>query len=209
VNVFVETNFVIELALEQQEATSCESLLQLARDRAITLLLPAYSFVEPHETLKRRHLDRETLRSRVSTELTQLARSTPLAERVAASQEIVKLLVDSMEYETRRIEQVKQRIWTVAEILPLGLDDLQGAATWQNVFDLSPQDAVVYACIRSRLERDKEDKSCFVSRNPADFDDPDLRKDLAELNCKYFSSFATALQYITYAAGESRRPDSP
>lgn len=112
-NVFVETNFVLELALEQQESPSCERLLALAAENAIRLLLPAYSFIEPHETLTRRHRDRETLRSQISNELAQLAR-----------------------------------------------------------------------------------------RNPGDFDNPSLRSELTALNCKYFSSFATSLQFIEHTVGE-------
>lgn len=197
-NVFVETNFVVEVALEQQENSFCESFLQLASAGTIRLLVPAYSFVEPHEMLTRRHLDRNALRLRISNELAQLARSTPLAERVAASQEIVKLLVDSARYETARIEQVKERLRSIGEILPLNLAVLQSSADCQNRFDLSPQDAVVYASIRARLEIDHAAASCFVSRNPGDFDDPDLRQDLATMNCKYFSSFGTALQYVNH-----------
>ena len=49
-NIFAETNFVIEVALEQQEVAACEVLLQLAAEQRIRLLVPAYSFVEPHET---------------------------------------------------------------------------------------------------------------------------------------------------------------
>lgn len=200
-NIFVETNFVIEVALEQQEVAACEVLLQLAAERRIRLLVPAYSFVEPHETFTRRHIDREALRSRMSNELAQLGRSTPLAERVAASQDMVKLLVDSMEYETTRLDEVKQRVWAAAEVLPLNLPVLRNATECQGRFDLSAQDAVVYASIRARLKVDHAAESCFVSRNPGDFDDPDLRQDLAALNCKYFSSFATAVQYITHALG--------
>jgi predicted nucleic acid-binding protein len=199
VNIFVETNFVIEVALEQQEVGACEELLQLAAEHRIRLLVPAYSFVEPHETFRRRHIDREALRSRMSNELAQLARSTPLTERVAASQDIVKLLADSTEYETTRLEEVKQRVWAVAEVLPLDLPVLRSAANCQVRFDLSAQDAVVYAAIRAHLEVDHATASCFVSRNPGDFDDPDLRQDLAGFNCKYFSSFATATRYILHA----------
>ena len=204
-NVFVETNFVIEVALEQQEVAACEVLLQLAAEQRIRLLVPAYSFVEPHEAFTRRHIDREALRARMSNELAQLARSTPLTERVAASQDIVKLLVDSTEYETTRLDEVKQRVWTAAEVLPLDRFVLQNAAECQRRFDLSAQDAVVYASIRARLEVDHAAESCFVSRNPGDFDDPDLRQDLATLGCKYFSSFGTAVQYITHALGPSAR----
>jgi hypothetical protein len=199
VNVFVETNFVIEVALEQQEVAACEVLLVLAAEQKIRLLVPAYSFVEPHETFTRRHIDREALRSRMSHELAQLARSTPLTERVAASQDIVKLLVDSAEYETTRLEEVKQRVWTTAEVLPLDRQVLERAAECQRRFDLSAQDAVVYASIRARLEVDHAAESCFVSRNPGDFDDPDLRQDLTAVKCKYFSSFTTAAQYIAHA----------
>ncbi|HVR40034.1 MAG TPA: PIN domain-containing protein [Thermoanaerobaculia bacterium] len=200
-NVFVETNFVIEVALEQQEAASCEAFLHLANTNAIRLSVPAYSFIEPHEMLTRRHLDRESLRSRVSNELAQLARSTPLTERVAASQEIVKLMVDSVEYERKRISEVKERLWSIGEVLPLDAAVLQSAVECQNKFDLSPQDAVVYASIRAKLVVDHAATSCFVSRNPGDFDDPDLRQDLAALNCKYFSSFDTALQYVRHSLG--------
>lgn len=197
-NVFVETNFVIEVALEQQEAAACEKLLELVAQQRFRLLVPAYSFVEPHETFTRRHRDREALGSRVSSELTQLARSTPLTDRVAASQDVVKLLVDSTDYETRRLEEVKQRIWALAEILPLDLAVLEGAHECQSRFDLSPQDAIVYASIRARLQADHSTGNCFVSRNPRDFDDPELHQDLAALSCKYFSSFDKALQYVLH-----------
>jgi predicted nucleic acid-binding protein len=198
VNVFVETNFVLELALEQQESPSCEKLVNLASAKSIRLLLPAYSFVEPHETLIRRQLNRRVLRSQVSNELAQLARSEPLAERAAASQEIVNLLAESDEYEARRIERMKQRLYLVGEVLPLDLNVLRRAAVCQADYDLSPQDAIVYASIRARLQLDHASRSCFVSRNPRDFDDADLLRDLESLNCKYFSSFATGLQYIEH-----------
>lgn len=197
-NVFVETNFVIEVALEQQEASACITLLELAESGTIRLFIPAYSLIEPHETLGRRHLERAALRSRVTSELAQLARSTPLADRVAASQEIVNLLADSAEYETRRIEEVKARLCTAAEVLPVTLEVVRNAATYQNTLDLSPQDAVVYASIRAYLEIDHAATSCFISRNPRDFADPAVRADLATVKCRYFASFEAASQFIRH-----------
>jgi predicted nucleic acid-binding protein len=198
VNVFVESNFVLELALEQQESPSCEKLVDLASVKLIRLLLPAYSFIEPHETLIRRQFNRRALRSQVANELAQLTRSKPLTERAAASQEIVNLLAESDEYETRRIEKMKQRLYLVGEVLPLDLNVLRSAAECQADYDLSPQDAIVYASIRARLQLDHASRSCFVSRNPRDFDDADLLRDLESLNCKYLSSFETGLQYIEH-----------
>lgn len=198
-NVFVESNFVLELVWEQQEAPSCRKLVGLASAKSIRLFLPAYSFIEPHETLTRRKLDRDALQSQVSWELTQLARSEQLAERASASQEIVKLLIESSEYEATQVEKVKQRLWSVSEVLPLDLKVLRSAAECQADYNLSAQDAIVYASIRTQLELDHAALSCFISRNPRDFKNPDLSRDLASLNCKYFSSFVTALQFIEHA----------
>jgi predicted nucleic acid-binding protein len=203
VNVFVESNFVLEIALEQQEQAACERLLELAADGSIRLFVPAYSFVEPHETFTRRHRDRETLRSHITNELAQIARSASLAERARASQEVVALMAESVEYESRRLQEAKERIWLVATILSIDADVVQRAPDCQANFDLSPQDAVVYASIRGYLTTDHDDTSCFVSRNPKDFDDPDLRRELTDLNCRYFSSFSNAVQFIEHAVGRS------
>lgn len=197
-NVFVETNYVLELALEQEESSICEKLLKYGRTNAIRLLLPAYSLIEPHETLTRRRLDRDALRTRVEAELTQMGRSSYLAERVGASRELVQLLTDSAEFETEHIEKAKERIWSVAEVLPLNHEVLRNAAHYREKFEFSPQDAVVYASIRARLAVDHGSTSCFVSRNPADFETRRVRRDLATFNCKYFASFEIALQYIEH-----------
>jgi predicted nucleic acid-binding protein len=200
VNVFVETNFVLELVREQQEAPACRKLVGLASAKSIRLFLPAYSFIEPHETLTRRERDRAALRRQLSGELAELARSERLAERASASQEIVKLLIESSEYEATQMERVKQRLWSVSEVLPLDLKVLRIAAECQADYNLSAQDAIVYASIRTQLELDHAAVSCFISRDSHDFNEPDLSRQLVSLNCKFFSSFVTALQYIEHAS---------
>lgn len=67
--VYVETNFVLELALEQAQHESCEQLLRLSEGGRIELVIPAYSLVEPHETLRRRHLNRERFKVELDAEL--------------------------------------------------------------------------------------------------------------------------------------------
>ena len=53
-NVYVESNFVLELALLQEQSSSCEEILSLSEDGRIRLVLPAYSLIEPYETLIRK-----------------------------------------------------------------------------------------------------------------------------------------------------------
>jgi hypothetical protein len=46
VKVYVETNFVLELALEQAQHAECEEILRLAESKSVEIALPAFSFVE-------------------------------------------------------------------------------------------------------------------------------------------------------------------
>jgi hypothetical protein len=52
VNVYVESNFVLELALLQEQHASCEDILRLCEAGKAQLIIPAYSLAEPHETLR-------------------------------------------------------------------------------------------------------------------------------------------------------------
>lgn len=59
--VYCESNFVLELAYEQSEATYCQQLLAAAKEGRIDLAIPAYSLTEPYETLVRRSKQRTLL----------------------------------------------------------------------------------------------------------------------------------------------------
>ncbi|HMB94298.1 MAG TPA: hypothetical protein VKP65_25845, partial [Rhodothermales bacterium] len=76
-NVYVETNFVLEWALLQEQHASCEQIVGLAAEGQIRLVLPAYSLVEPHETLTRFFKKRQLITEEVRNELRQLGRSAP------------------------------------------------------------------------------------------------------------------------------------
>ena len=53
-NVYIESNFVLELALLQEQSSSCEEILGLCESRGVRFVVPAYSLAEPYETLTRR-----------------------------------------------------------------------------------------------------------------------------------------------------------
>jgi predicted nucleic acid-binding protein len=75
VNVYVESNFVLELALLQEQHTSCEELMRLCEEGRIQLVIPAYSLAEPYETLTRRHRQRKRMKAELDDQLRQLART--------------------------------------------------------------------------------------------------------------------------------------
>ncbi len=48
-NIYVETNFVLELTFQQEQCTSCEQILLLCEAGYGQLVIPAYSLAEPHK----------------------------------------------------------------------------------------------------------------------------------------------------------------
>jgi predicted nucleic acid-binding protein len=75
--VYVETNFLVELALGQEELRAVAELLDLAEQTAFTLVIPSFSLSEAFGTLAQRERSRRNLRSNLSEHLKQLRRSEP------------------------------------------------------------------------------------------------------------------------------------
>jgi len=110
VNVYVESNFVLELALLQEQHASCEEILRLREAGSIHLVIPAYSIAEPYETLVRRHKQRKRMKADLDDELRQLARTTTYAQRLIGFQDLTVLLIDSADEEAKRLEEIRTRL---------------------------------------------------------------------------------------------------
>ncbi|MFB6097713.1 MAG: PIN domain-containing protein [Salinibacter sp.] len=79
--VYVETNFVLELALGQEQSQSCRTILQLAEADEIRLVIPAYSLMEPYEKLIRDAQRRQSLAEDLEQELMQLGRADAFEQK--------------------------------------------------------------------------------------------------------------------------------
>jgi len=82
VNIYIETNFVLELVFEQEQHTSCEQILALGESGRLRLIIPAYCLAEPHEKLTRQAGSRRELQRSLETELRQLARTASYTARI-------------------------------------------------------------------------------------------------------------------------------
>lgn len=195
-NIYVESNFVLELALFQKQHVSCEDILRLCQAGNAQLIIPAYSLVEPYETLIRRHRQRKQMKAELDSELKQLARTTTYVHRLDGFQNLTALLIDSADEEAKRLEQTRSLLSQTAEILPLDRAILETATRYQVDHDLSPQDALVYAAVLSHLKRSGTQQSCFLNNNSKDFDDPDLVEELNGYNCRLLPRFDIGYQFI-------------
>ncbi|MFN8483953.1 MAG: PIN domain-containing protein [Anaerolineae bacterium] len=197
-NVYVETNFVLELALLQEQHTSCEGILALCTTGGANLALPAFCIAESYETLIRRAQRRTQIANDLAAELRQLGRSRPYRQEMDAFQSMTGLLARSLQEEDRRLVDALRQILAVASTIPLEATIVLNATDFRDRYKFQPQDAIVYASVISHLSLTDNADSCFINRNSRDFDDPDIVASLASRNCRMLFSFEDGYNYIRH-----------
>lgn len=195
-NIYVETNFVLELAFEQEQSENCEQILQLAETKKIKLIVPAYSLAEPHEKLNRQAKNRKKLQNDLNIELRQLSRSKTYINRLESIKDLAKLIAQSNEEEWQRFIQYRHRLLNCAEFIALDTNVLQLGASFENLYNLQSQDAIVFASIISHLRQNKPSLASFLNKNSKDFDNPDVVQELNKFNCRMISRFDRGLNFM-------------
>jgi predicted nucleic acid-binding protein len=196
VNIYVETNFVLELTFEQEQCSSCDQILQLCEAGQVKLIIPAYSLAEPHEKLTRQSRNRRELQQLLDAELRQLSRTASYASRIKSIQDIASLMVQSNEEERIRFDRCRTRLLKVGDIIAFNADILSEAILCETQFGLTPQDALIYASVISHLRHSQLQEACFLNRNSKDFDSPDIVNGLNQFNCRMISSFENGYNFI-------------
>ncbi len=197
--VYIESNFVLELAFRQEQAESCRAILSLCADRRARLIMPAFSVAEPFETFVRRAKDRKLVREKLDSQIGQLARNKTLAAQVETLRPLMGLLVQSEQVERAGLRESMQEILASAELIPLDASVIEDAIVLEDSLQLSPQDAIVMASVLRHLEANGTEASCFLNRNTKDFDNPDVVERLRNLDCKLLPRFDDGLGYLRSA----------
>ncbi len=195
-NVYVESNFVLELALLQEQHESCQELLDLAQVKQITLIVPAFSLAEPYETLIRNNKKRQKLSQDLKKELSQLSRSLPYQEQIRTFEDTTAFLISSQEEQKRRLDALIEKILEVCKIIPLTAEILTEAIKYQSEYNLEPQDSIVYASVPDHIKKSDERQRCFLNRNSKDFDDPDIKESLNSYDCLMLFRFDNGISYV-------------
>ena len=194
--IYVETNFLLELAYLQEECNSCTELLDLAKDDAVSLVLPAFSLAEARLTWDRRSSERNTLQNQLQPLIRQLARSEPFRTLTESSRELISALAASGEATRLRLEDAISTINSVGTVLPLTSEVASQARLDELGLALSPSDAVVYASVMSHLSIAPEGVKCFFNRDSKGFANPSIYDELAASGCKLFVSFEKGLEFV-------------
>ncbi|SRR5258706_5743917 len=199
--VYVESNFVLEEALQQEQSESCVQLIALARERRIQLVVPAFSLAEPHETIARKGHERSRLSNDLRIQLNDLGRSKSHQEVPATFTVLADVLTESAQVALAGLRRTVSELLSTAEVISLDAGVLTAAAELALTHDLSGPDSIVLASVLSHLKRDAPQDSCFLNRNSRDFDNPSVLDSLADFGCKYFARFDHGLSYVNSNMG--------
>lgn len=195
-NIYAETNFVQELTFLQEQFQSCEQILVLCEQKKTSLIIPAYCLVEPLEKLHRQKLKRQEIQREINNEKNHLSRTKTYNSQIQNIEKLDILLTQSVEEERKRFENYRSRILSIAAIVTLDLQILSEAEKFELIYNLSFQDAIVLASVLSHLKLNSTTQSCFLNRNSKDFDIPQIRVELENLNCKMIPRFDDGYNFI-------------
>lgn len=188
--VFIESNFVLEIALGQEQSTSADAILQLAERTRLDLVIPTFALSEPFATITQRGRARRRLIHQLNTQLNELARSHPHQEDVSRLRPMPGLLAQVEKREMDLLTSTVGRLLHVARLIDLDAPMFERAMRNQDRFGLSAQDAIIYEAVISELARlSHAGAHVFISKNWRDFGDPGIRAELSTYGCEYVESF--------------------
>ena len=201
--VMVESNFVLELALQQEESEEGERILRLAEAAAIELIVPACALSEPYETLIRRRKERNVTLDRLTRELNLLSRSRVYAHLTDPSRAITEALAQSGANEAKDLEDTIRRLLACATISPLSKVIVASALNAQTEYDLEPQDAIVFASVDEHLKTLQAGRKLFINKNHKDFLTPAIEDHFDQYECKLLPKLTGARQFIEHEIGHA------
>jgi predicted nucleic acid-binding protein len=207
---YVESNFILELALEQEEAASAEAILLGAEQRLLELVIPAFALSEPFSTMSHRSRERKRLGNQLEEHFRQLRRSSRHAVTIQPVEKTPVVLLGLEKAESDALDLAITRSLRSAGRIELTSDIFTRAIEYRRDYDLSTQDAIIYASvIADAQKRDLGTGKLFISRNTKDFDIPQIRDELVSLGAQYCESFADGIKKLEQHGIKLPRPLSP
>jgi len=198
--VYVESNFVLEIALKQEQSASAESIFNLAESNKIALAFPSFALSEPFATVMHRDRERIELHQSLTKTLGQLRRSEPHKQTILDLQPLLVLLKNAVNGEFDQLHSTVARLLKFGAPLELNESTLDQAKNYQVQFGLKPQDSIMYSTVIGDMQRRPlTEAKCFLSRDREAFStNPGIKSELQAHNCRYIGSFKQGLDFIRH-----------
>ena len=191
--VIAETNFIIELALEQAEAEHVESIVEWAEEKRISLAIPAFAFTEAYVNLALQSKRRNDVQYRLRAEIKQMARSRAYARLSQSPNSIIQAL-SSFDTEHRsKLAKATQRLSAVAKLISVTDEVIEKIPERRDGLDLETGDACICACVECYARDLRGAASYFVTK---DKDFERARSLLEAHKCQLITGFGAAFGAI-------------
>ena len=196
-NFYVDSNFLLESVLQQEQAHAVHLILTCAEAKSIQLVCPILALCEPFSKIAYLRLDRNRINTNLAGFSRELQRSP---DHLTAVQDIKKVMAYTESLDHKQSDDLRReslRLLNCARILPLDHYTLHFAASFQRDYELKLSDAIVAASIVVDLETQRNFgrrvPSIFASR---DKDLDNLSEELKKDDCSFIPSFDDAVKRI-------------
>ncbi|UYZ64148.1 PIN domain-containing protein [Hymenobacter weizhouensis] len=186
--VFVETNFLLELAFQQEQASFCEKILQAAEQHVIRLIAPVYGLSEVFNRLRTAKQGRDELVAAIQEEIKQHQREAGAdADDMETLGRLLRgVLLARTATQTERLFQVVERFTRSATMISITPEIVVAGQRAFVENSLSLHDALVLASVQQQLLNEPEQEEClFVSRDEKAFKATRLVQELRVQRCRY------------------------
>lgn len=189
-NIYIESNFILEMVLAQKQHECCHKILMLAESKKVTIILPSFSISECYDAIKQIESKRNSFKMDLQKNQTQFNESPMYEQDSESFDNLISLIDRSNENEHVALNSVILRITKICEIIPLEYAILNDAKKTAEEFGLKDPDAIICASIFSHLRKNCDiPSSLFLNKNKVDFNEPELIKQLNELDCWVLFNF--------------------
>ena len=196
-NVYIDSNFVLELALKQQQAAAANQIMYWGDSGKISIVCPALVLTEPLSKMNYQRVERGRLALSLKQYSLQLARS---GEHFTAVDKIEEVLhyFDALDgKESDETQRICRRLIERSRVLPLDVETMDLAHGIVRNYGTELTDALVLAAIFADLGRLRQagrlSQSFFISR---DTGFQKAKNELKEDLCTFIASFDNAAKAI-------------
>ncbi len=128
---------MLEVALQQEECDTCNTILDLADQGLISLVVPAFSLAEPHVAIVGKEKLRHQLRRDLESQVRDLARSKPHRTVSSDFAAFAAVLAASAQFEREGVRDTVSNVVNRAQVIPLDATILKSALEAQAEVDIS------------------------------------------------------------------------
>lgn len=190
VNVYIETNFILNLALRQEESIYSNRIVKLAAIGEICLILPSYCVMESYEALIKRHASRVNLAKNINKTLGDMGRSSFNRKIYETHKSLLTEIPSSISAEITKLDKILKKLLAISVLIPINPRTHKDGVLYRKRLNIRHEpDAFVLGSIKHDIETNRQrGRKIFVTTDSKFIQEPKVRRLLANLRCNYFDS---------------------